>query len=124
MELLTNNAIDVEITTRDESHSLKPKRLNGFNKKIYVHSPSGTVIIGWIRKIFYADCHSKIEPFNDKNWRKTGADATNGISYDIHLISGELLFSSVYRNNSFVVEFDFLQRVVSEEEVRWLRESE
>jgi hypothetical protein len=124
MELLTNTPTAPEITPGEEPGSAIPKRLNGFNKKNYVHSPSGTVIIGWVRRIFYEDWEIKLEPFNDKNWKRFGGDVIEGDKYDVHLASGELLFSSIYRNRSFMVEFDFLQRVIAEEEVRWLRESE
>lgn len=123
MELLTNNT-DLEISTEEKSPRVKSKKLNGFNKKIYIHSPSGTVIIGWIRKIFYTGWRHQLKPFVDSNWRKIDGNAVPDKKYDIHLYNGEILFSSVYRSDNFVVEFDFLQRVIAEEEVRWIRESE
>lgn len=126
MELYTSNNTQYNHVTEvvyEPETTTGSTSLGGFNKKIYVHSYSGTVIIGWVRKIYYSTCSGKIQPFEDDNWRKYETDLVNGQAYDIQLISGELLFDSTYDKNAFTVKVDFLQRVIHDTDVKWVRES-
>lgn len=125
MELYTSDKTQYNHVTEVvyEPETTSGGSLSGFNKKIYVHSYSGTVIIGWVRKIYYSTCSGKIQPFEDDNWRKYECNLVEGKSYDIQLVSGELVFDSTYKENAFTVRIDFLQRVIQDSDVKWVRES-
>jgi hypothetical protein len=120
MELLIKGPED-ELSPGEES-SVNSFRITGFNDRVYIHSQSGAILLGWIRTVLYSEYSGMMLPFDDGNWKKPDSPPVNEKMYDVQLKTGEFLFCTVYSDKKFTLDSDLVYRSASLDEIQWIRE--